>query len=227
MKEKKKYLAGTKKVLKNSQKIKKPYWVTIAKKKFIILPNVFSPKYFFDTEFFAKNINVDKDEKFLEIGPGSGVISVFAALNGAKVTAIDINPQAVKNTIKNAKIHNVEKRVKVYQGNLFSPLAIDEKFDIIFWNTPFGYINNQNISILEKSVFDPKYKSTKIFISGSRDYLKDNGRLLIGFSPTLGHLGKLKDLLKENGFVVKMIAKTKSVETHPVSFDLFEARIKN
>jgi len=226
MKEKKKYLDGTQKILDESQKESAPYWVEILNKKFIVFPNVFSPKYFFDTEFFAKKISVKQDEEFLEIGPGSGVISVFMALKGAKVTAVDINPDAVKNTQENAKAHKMEQRVSVYEGNLYSPVG-DKRFDTIFWNTPFGYTENENITTIEKAVFDPGYKSTKTFIGEAKNHLKEGGRLLIGFSSTLGHIEKLKELVKNNGFSFKTLAIIESVETHPVKFELFESRRKD
>ncbi len=52
-------------------------------KRFIAHPNVFSPKYFHDTKFFAENLPIKKDEDFLEIGCGTGVCSIFAAWKGA------------------------------------------------------------------------------------------------------------------------------------------------
>lgn len=225
MKEKVKYLKGTKAILDQSQiGLTKPYFTEIKVKKFIVYPNVFSPKHFFDTEFFANAIKVKENEEFLEIGPGSGVVSVSIALKSAFVTAVDINPNAVANTRDNAKIHHVEDRVIVHQGNLYSPLG-KQKFDTIFWNTPFGYTENDNITILEKAVFDPGYKSTKEFIEKAKDHLKSDGRLLIGFSSTLGHINKLRELLKQNGFTFKTLTSIESVETHPVKFELFESKI--
>ena len=80
-----------------------------------------------------------------------------------------------------------------------------------------------HIRILEKAVFDPEYKSTKKFIFEAKNHLKKNGRLLIGFSTTLGKFEILEEFLNQAGFKFKCLAKTKSVETHPVLFELFEA----
>ena len=219
----KEYIEGTAKVLRESEKESEKYKVEILGRKFVVYPNVFSPKYFFDTEFFAKELPVQKDEDFLEIGPGTGVVSVFALINGAKhVTAIDINPVAVENTKENAKLNDVENKITVLQGDIYSPLSEDDKFDTIFWNTPFGYVED-DVSILEKAVFDPEYKSTKKFIFEAKNHLKKNGHLLIGFSTTLGKFEILEEFLKQARFKVKLLAKTESVETHPVLFELFEA----
>jgi len=217
------YLEGTATILRESEKEQEKYEVEILGRKFTVFPNVFSPKYFSDTEFFAKEIPIRKDETFLEIGPGTGAISVFAVIKGAKqVIAIDINPEAVENSKENAKLNNVEEKMRVLQGNVYEPLT-NERFDTIFWNTPFGYVDEENITDLEKSVFDPGYKYTKQFIFEAKKHLTSKGRLLIGFSTTLGKFDIIEKYLTESGFTVKLLAKIESMETHPVLFELFEA----
>lgn len=220
------YLEGTAKILHESEAETKKYEVEILGRKFVVYPNVFSPKYFLDTEFFARQLPVNKGEEFLEIGPGSGVTVIFAALRGAKhVTAIDINPDAVANTKENAEINGVADKVAVLQGDIYEPLAKNSRFDTIYWNTPFGYVdNNKDITVLEKAVFDPEYKSTHKFISQAKEHLKENGRLLIGFSTTLGKFDVLQKFLEKAGFEVKLISKTESEEVHPVLFEIFEAK---
>ncbi len=221
----KEYLKGTAKVLQESEAEKEKYEVEILSRKFVVHPNVFSPKYFFDTEFFAEKLPVREGEEFLEIGPGSGVTVIFAALRGAKhVTAIDINPDAVANTKENAKINGVEDKTTILQGDIYEPLKEHSKFDTIYWNTPFGYIDEgEDIKVLEKAVYDPGYKATHRFISQAKEHLNENGRLLIGFSTTLGKFDILQNFLEEAGFSVQLIAKTESIETHPVLFEIFEA----
>jgi release factor glutamine methyltransferase len=219
------YLEGTAKVLRESKEEKEKYHAEILGKKFIVLPNVFSPKYFLDTEFFAKEIPIKKDEDFLEVGPGTGVISIFAVIKGAAhVTAVDINPAAVENTKENVNLHGAGDKVTVLQGDVFDPLPEDAKFDTIFWNTPFGYTDKEDITPLEKSVFDPGYKSTKKFVFGAKNHLKPGGHVLIGFSTTLGKFDILEQFLKEAGFKVKLLAKLESKEEYEhVFFELFEA----
>lgn len=212
-------------MLRKSKAEKGKYEVKILDRKFVVYPNVFSPKYFFDTEFFARELPIRKDEEFLEIGPGTGVTVVFAALKGAKrVTAVDINPDAVANTKENAKINGVENKVTVLRGNIYEPLAKNSRFDTIYWNTPFGYVNkNDEVTVLEKAVYDPGYKATRRFVSEAKEHLKENGRLLIGFSTTLGKFDILQKFLKEAGFTVRLVSKIESIEIHPVLFEIFEA----
>ena len=231
------YLEGTRKILEQSNAETESYKVTILGKEFIVYPNVFSPKYFNDTELFAANLPIRKGDGLLEIGPGTGAISIIAVYKGAKkVLAIDINPDAVSNTQANIALHKMEEKIEARHGDLFTPLKQGEKFDTIFWNTPFGFVEAENISDLEKAVYDPGYKSTERFIKQSALHLKKNGRnerpcgktagknqVLIGFSTTLGRLDLLQKFAKDAGLLLKMIYETESKETHPVKFEIFEA----
>ena len=79
-------------------------------------------------------------------------------------------------------------------GDLYDALRKNEKFDSIFWNAPFGLILDKNVTNLEKSIYDPEYKSTEKFIKKAKNHLKTNGKLYIGFSSTLGRLDLLEKL---------------------------------
>lgn len=219
--QKRKYLAATQQMLVASQEEKEAYTVEILGKTFDVLPGVFSPKYFSDTCFFAEVFPDPKDKKVLEIGPGTGVVSIFAALRGAAhVTAIDINPAAVANTTHNAKRHCVVDKLTILQGDVYRPLQLADQFDIIFWNTPFGLVHDRPLTNLERSVFDVEYQATARFITGAQQHLRPGGMLLIGFSSTLGHPQLLRQLLTSAGFQIQQIQARRSREVYPVNFEL-------
>src|SRR3989344_1188950 len=141
---------------------KESYSAIINGKKIIILPNVFSPKYFIDGDIFSKEIpKIVKNKRLLEIGVGTGIISLFCAKRGAKVVGTDINPDAVKNCKFNARKWNV--RIDCRKGDLFKPIKKNEKFDFIFWNHPFTYSNTPPKEMLLKAGFDYKYGALKRF----------------------------------------------------------------
>lgn len=222
------YLEATREILEQSKREKEPYKVTISGREFIVFPNVFSPKYFLDTELFADNLPVKVGEEMLEIGPGTGAIAVSAVYKGAnKVLGIDINGDAVKNTQANIKLHHMEDKIEVRQGNLYEALRPGEKFDTIFWNTPFGFIEDKEIPDLEKAVYDPGYKSTEIFIREAWQHLKAGGRLLIGFSTTLGRYDLLEKFAQESNFSMNLVYQTESTEVHPVKFEIYEAKLNS
>jgi release factor glutamine methyltransferase len=138
------------------------------------------------------------------------------------VLALDINPDAVENTRLNIEKHDLNGKVEVRLGNLYDPLKDDEKFDVIFWNTPFGLVD-EDVPDLEKAVYDPGYKSTERFIKEAKLHLKPGGKLLIGFSSTLGRLDLVQKFLKDAGFTMRTLYEAESVETHSVKFEIFEA----
>ena len=145
---------------------------------------------------------------FLEIGCGTGVISIFAARKGASsVVATDINPNAVANAKENVKKHKLQRIIRVLEGGLFGPIGA-RRFDVIFWNIPFGHVRKKKLSIVEKALFDPEYRQFSRFCKQAKHHLAGGGRLWIGFSPTIGHNGLFRKILRENQYAVKKIGET-------------------
>ncbi len=69
----------------------------------------------------------------LDLGSGSGILSIAAAkLGAARVLALDIDPQAVKATRENAAINAASTVVEASEGPLEA--AVGETFDIIVAN---------------------------------------------------------------------------------------------
>jgi release factor glutamine methyltransferase len=104
--------------------------------KIICHPGVFYPGYIGSTKHFLDYLQKQELEgrRFLELGSGSGIISLLAARNGAIVTAIDINPLAVENTKENAALNNLQ--VTCIQSDLFDAIP-DSHFEIIVLNPPY------------------------------------------------------------------------------------------
>lgn len=82
---------------------------------------------------FVGQLNIRR-KTFLELGAGSGVISVFAASKGAIVTATDINPIAVNNIQENAQINKVN--LSVIKSDLFENIP-QFNFDYILIAPPY------------------------------------------------------------------------------------------
>lgn len=102
----------------------------------IIPPEVFHPGFFFSTGFLlgaVKKIPL-RDKKFLELGAGSGLISIYAAGKGAKVTATDINPVAIEYLHKNSEKNNAN--FEIILSDLFKSITV-QKFDVIAVNPPY------------------------------------------------------------------------------------------
>lgn len=81
-----------------------------------------------------------KGAKVLEIGIGSGVLSIGAVKTGAeKVTALEINPRAKNYAGFNIVLNGLEDRIEIRDGNtedIFKPIK-GQKFGYIISNPPF------------------------------------------------------------------------------------------
>ncbi|MBK7940169.1 MAG: methyltransferase [Lewinellaceae bacterium] len=97
---------------------------------------VFHPGIFFSTPIFLSFLqHIDfQGKNVLDIGTGSGILALFAARGGARATAIDINPAAVKATLLNARKNDLE--IRALQSDLFENLP-QQPFDIILINPPY------------------------------------------------------------------------------------------
>ncbi|MGR5590645.1 peptide chain release factor N(5)-glutamine methyltransferase [Peptoniphilus grossensis] len=120
---------------------------------FTVLEGVLIPRQ--DTEIsveiilkILKNNNI---KNLLEIGCGSGIVSITLDLETkgqVDITAVDISPQAIKNT--NVNNNNLKSNIKILESNLFE--EINEKFDLIYSNPP--YIKSNEIENLQVEVRD-------------------------------------------------------------------------
>jgi methylase of polypeptide subunit release factors len=71
----------------------------------------------------------------LDLGTGSGILSLGAARYSDVVVATDLNQRAVACTRFNARLNDVDN-IEVLAGDCFTPVA-DRRFDLILSNPPF------------------------------------------------------------------------------------------
>ena len=81
----------------------------------------------------GSSVRINPGETVLDIGTGTGLLAIFAAKLGGKVTAVDIMPEAIELARKNAEKNNVA--IDVFFGNLFSPVQ-GSIYDVIIANVP-------------------------------------------------------------------------------------------
>jgi predicted RNA methylase len=90
------------------------------------------------------NAELFKGKRVMEIGTGSGIISLMAAKHGAaKVVSTDINPKAIESVTTNAEALGygdiIDARlVSLDDISAFAVIGEDEQFDIIVSNPPFA-----------------------------------------------------------------------------------------
>ncbi|KWT58280.1 methyltransferase [Streptomyces albus subsp. albus] len=166
------------------------------------------------TEVMASALPYPRGGSFLEVGCGTGVISVTAALSGcAQVTALDINEKAVANTEANARRHGVADRVRALHSDLYDGLTPGDRFDAIFWNVPWTFVEDDfsHKSRLHRAVFDPGYKGQARYLAGARGHLADGGRLFIG-TADLGDREMLDRIAEDAGMRVELLRRIRRIE---------------
>lgn len=80
-----------------------------------------------------------KSAKVLEIGVGSGIISVMLALliEDIEIVAVDINEKALELAKRNAEKHNVTHKITFIKSDLFTNVPSELKFDMVVSNPPY------------------------------------------------------------------------------------------
>ena len=124
----------------------------------------------------------EEDLRVLEIGTGSGAISVALAkeLASGSITATDVSEKALTVAGENAASNGVRERLCFLRGDLFSPLKNGERFHLILTNPP--YISRDEWSDLMPEVrdFEPV-----LALEGGRDGLDFYRRALVQVSEFL------------------------------------------
>lgn len=148
----------------------------------------------------------DKSSNILEIGPGSGIVSILVAkLIGAKITAVEIDTDALNIFEQNIKSHKVGHLITPVNSDLFPPEL--EQFDIIVSNPP--YLSERAFENADLIVRDHEpvtallggkhgHEVIKKIIEGSPSYLCDGGKIFL----EIGYDQKdiIQSLLERNGF---------------------------
>ena len=152
--------------------------------------------------------NLVDGRRVLEIGTGTGLVSLYCLLGMAKqVVATDINPAAVANARYNAAMMDLEmdfdvRQVPPAEPGAFTVIKPDETFDLIISNPPWedGQVKQPS----DHAFYDPQFALMDSILDGLPDHLRLGGRCLLVY----GHVPAIKRLLRETekrGFPAKIL----------------------
>lgn len=134
-------------------------------KYFYVLPYVVTPSI--QSIFLLEHTTIREGEEVLDIGSGSGIQAIFAAEKAERVVATDLSFAAAENTRFNAEGHGVAHKVDSRQGDLFSSISPEEKFDVVIFNIDYPY--DQKTQGL--------WKVHERFFREVKTYMKPNARI--------------------------------------------------
>jgi ribosomal protein L3 glutamine methyltransferase len=104
----------------------------------VIVPRSFIGELLFTEGGLPLEQDVEQIESVLDLCTGSGCIAILAAhvFPNARIDAVDIAPGAIEVANRNVKDSGFGKRICLYEGDLFAPVA-GRAYDLILTNPPY------------------------------------------------------------------------------------------
>ncbi|MCL2116781.1 MAG: class I SAM-dependent methyltransferase [Methanobrevibacter sp.] len=163
-----------------------------------------------DSFLLAENLIINKGEKVLEIGTGSGIIAIYASKMTEDIVATDINFNAIELAEKNFASNGL-KNIQLFLGNLFEPVK-NQKFDVILFNAP--YLPTESSEILDDNLnyaFDGGLDGRNVidkFLNQVKNHLNHGGRVQL-IQSSLSNIEETLNKLNDLGFKVEITATEK------------------
>jgi release factor glutamine methyltransferase len=178
----------------------------------ILVPReVYHPHEWSSTRFSLDTLPDVRGLDVLEIGGGSGALALAMRKRGAaSVVATDISDRACATMECNALLNRLD--IDVRQGDLFTPLRIGERFDLVIFNIPL--MNKPVECCAEIALCDPDGACLRRFLQGLPDVTKVDGCALFMHATISapfpvesvpGRIQTLAESLREDGEIFRIL----------------------
>ena len=185
-----------------------------------IPPTVYPPRE--DTDLLDQvlaRVSPFGSKRLLEIGSGSGAVSIAAAMRGWTVHACDINPYAVAATQHNAKKAEVE--VYASEGGIGPIESADliqawspGTYDVVVWNMPYipaEDIEGNLLGPLEEAALVDTHPEGLLSVfarwMANNTLTKMNGTAFLVCRGHVGHRRSI-DVLRQHGLAARIVQST-------------------
>ena len=131
--------------------------------------------------FYANALRIYPGDRVIDIGTGSGILAIYAAMQGAVVCATDIEAEAVELAGKNCALNQVQADIR--HGSMFGDFS--GTFDVIAANLPNEIVPPVYAHKLGKhtaETFDGGEKGNHFILellAESKKYMHANSRLYL------------------------------------------------
>jgi len=158
-------------------------------------------RFSIDAVLLENFISANRLEKGLELGTGSGIISILLArrLRGAKIVAVEIQKNLAERAARNISLNNLQGRVEILQNDIknLNKMYPTNTFDFVFTNPPFRKTRTGRLSTFEeRAVARHEIEITLQDLVKAASYLlKHSGKFFLIYHPF--RLAELISLLQK------------------------------
>lgn len=149
-----------------------------------------------------------------DFGTGTGCIAIALAAKvpAARITALEISPEALALARENALKNNVADRIEFLSGDGLATVPAGRSFDLVISNPP--YIPSAEIATLEPEVkdFDPRaaldggadgLEFYRRLAAGAGAFLKPDGKIMVEFGD--GQADAIRKLFEDEKWIVEAV----------------------
>jgi len=159
-------------------------------------------RFSIDAILLEQFISARHSSKGIELGTGSGVISILLAkrLNNIQIKAVELQKPLAERAKRNVKLNELEDRIEIIQKDIkdLKDMYATNSFNFVYTNPPFRKPKTGRMSIdKERAIARHEIEiSLQELISATSYLLKHSGRFYLIYHPF--RLVELISLLKES-----------------------------
>jgi len=172
---------------------------------FVVYDDVYPPSE--DTYLLLDSIDYGADDSILEVGCGSGFVTIELCKTVKQMIAVDISLSAVRNTKENIENNELLRSCEVVQSDLLSAIDPKTRFSIILFNPPYLPEDEDETSIDHALIGGKEGIETTVrFVQEAVGHLTKDGVIYLVAS-SLANVDKIEASLQQQGLSVTVVSK--------------------
>jgi HemK-related putative methylase len=159
-----------------------------------------------DTFLLIDAIDLNRDDVFLDVGCGAGLLTLGAARIARRVVATDISLEAARNTLRNLKRNGLVHPCSVMQSDLLGSIPPAALFSVIAFNPP--YLPYDGTTTEMDHALVGGIKGTELserFIKQAVRHLQRGGSIFV-VSSSLANIKDLRNVMVNCGLHTEIVA---------------------
>lgn len=159
------------------------------------------------TEVVYRNMSEVKDKKILDVGTGTGVLAILAAIKGAReVDAFDIDEDSIRVAEENILANKVENKVNLFVEDSMESF-LTKRYDVIIANLPYLNLPLPNNNVRWYTLFDPGLLIHKEVFGKGIELLNEGGKIISSHADMLGtdEFSRIEYIANEFGLKNKVV----------------------